>query len=354
MMVPVCQVYAAKSTGAGIRVVEREQLSSFGGYLPVGEKENTPHMVYAEAEYFAKLRPTEELAQSGYYGILDPKPRTEYNKYYYYNKALTTDDELRDHVGIALESCSKSIGFLFKGDFYKDWEDRFLEITFSSGAFGNHINWFNYHAEYNKYTDTSMLSFVPVYKESWKAVSYLRYNGYPVDDSVKELLSAAQKIVDDAVTYSSDLTVQILYINNRICDMARYDHAAFNRNVQLNEGCIYTVDRENKVVPAHDATGVLLNGKGVCESYAAAFELCMNILGVPNYMVTSLDNEHCWNRVKIDGQWLNIDVTWNDAESGLKNEYFILNDFDLLEKTKKNGGKLSNHLLLDKNIPNSL
>ncbi|MBR0085394.1 MAG: hypothetical protein IJL97_02475, partial [Lachnospiraceae bacterium] len=257
-MMPVRQVYAKICDEAGIRGAGHEQISVFGGYLPVVEKAGLPHMVYAETECFAKPRPTEELIKGGYYGVIDPKPRTEYNKYYYYNKALTTDDELREHIAIGLESCSKSIGFLFKGDFDKEWEERFEEITFSSGAFGNHINWYRYNVEYNKYTDTSMLSFFPVYKESWKAVSYLRYNGYPADESVKELLSAAQKIVDDAVTYNSDLVVQILYINNRICDMARYDHAAFNRMVELNEDCIYTVDRERKVVPSHDATGVLL------------------------------------------------------------------------------------------------
>ena len=134
--------------------------------------------------------------------------------------------------------------------------------------------------------------------------------------------------------------------------MAVYDHESMLKSAALNEDTVYTVDDEYKIVPAHDATGVLLEGKGVCDSYAAAFELCLNILGADNYIVISSGGGQCWNRVKIDGEWLNVDVTWNDGTYGrINNDYFLLNDADFIAKTKKKSARVISHTPYDDQIP---
>ncbi len=38
----------------------------------------------------------------------------------------------------------------------------------------------------------------------------------------------------------------------------------------------------------------------------------MNAKGIPSRYAISGDMNHMWNQVQIDGEWLNVDVTWND------------------------------------------
>ena len=60
----------------------------------------------------------------------------------------------------------------------------------------------------------------------------------------------------------------------------------------------------------YEADGVLLNGKGVCQSYALAYYLLLEEAGIESSY--SFGNGHMWNTVKIDGEWYHVDVTWDD------------------------------------------
>ena len=56
--------------------------------------------------------------------------------------------------------------------------------------------------------------------------------------------------------------------------------------------------------------GFLLEGIGVCQGYSLTFDCFMSILDIPCEVVTGCG--HAWNRVLINGQWLNVDVTYDD------------------------------------------
>ncbi|MGN0805791.1 MAG: transglutaminase domain-containing protein, partial [Candidatus Coproplasma sp.] len=65
---------------------------------------------------------------------------------------------------------------------------------------------------------------------------------------------------------------------------------------------------------AHGVSGVFAKGEAVCEGYAKAFSLLLNVSGVENVYVTgtSKGEGHAWNMVKIDGEWYWYDLTWDD------------------------------------------
>ncbi len=56
--------------------------------------------------------------------------------------------------------------------------------------------------------------------------------------------------------------------------------------------------------------GVLLDGAGVCQSYAEAYQLLLNKVGIPNTLEHGAN--HVWNMVYIDGGWTHVDCTWDD------------------------------------------
>lgn len=58
------------------------------------------------------------------------------------------------------------------------------------------------------------------------------------------------------------------------------------------------------------ADGVLMDGYGVCDSYSKAFDLLLSAAGIQSRRITS--STHSWNAVEIEGEWYNIDVTWDD------------------------------------------
>ena len=85
---------------------------------------------------------------------------------------------------------------------------------------------------------------------------------------------------------------------------------------------------------AHNILGIILNKKGVCESYAKLFELLLHDNDIECILVTgkgfsssSSEGEgHAWNYVRIDSEWYGFDVTWDDPIGGssiiISKEYF--------------------------------
>lgn len=70
----------------------------------------------------------------------------------------------------------------------------------------------------------------------------------------------------------------------------------------------------NGTVPSesYQCSGLLLNGKGVCEAYTRAYEYFMERAGVECFYTSSSAMNHAWNIVNIDGQYYHVDCTWDD------------------------------------------
>ena len=72
----------------------------------------------------------------------------------------------------------------------------------------------------------------------------------------------------------------------------------------------------------------LLWGCGVCTDYAMAYQLLMDMAGIPCGMVTNAS--HAWNVVQLDGEWYHVDTTWDDPtpnrEGYVRYDYFLKSD----------------------------
>lgn len=69
-----------------------------------------------------------------------------------------------------------------------------------------------------------------------------------------------------------------------------------------------TADNSN-----YNAYGPLAKGMGVCEGNSMAFKYIMEQLGIECYLVHSDQKEHMWNKVIIDGEAYNVDLTRDDG-----------------------------------------
>lgn len=126
-----------------------------------------------------------------------------------------------------------------------------------------------------------------------------------LDSAKKKFNSAINDALDGAPSGVSDYELE-LYANDYLVKNCSYDEEA----AKTSE----IISHEN------DAYGALVDKKAVCEGYSRAFQLLCNKLGVDCVSISGEGNNtpHQWNSVLLDGEWYEVDVTWNDFEKEIK------------------------------------
>lgn len=114
----------------------------------------------------------------------------------------------------------------------------------------------------------------------------------------------------------------------------RYVHDYIINNVEYDENSELN----------QSAYSALVNGKSVCAGYSRAFQYIMIEIGIPCYYSTGFANngDHAWNLVMLDGELVNVDVSWDDYEKAdaphdRRYKYFNLTDKEI-ESTHKRAG----------------
>ena len=93
----------------------------------------------------------------------------------------------------------------------------------------------------------------------------------------------------------------------------------------------------------YSAAGVLLHGTGVCQSYALAYQMLLNRVGIENALEYGKD--HVWNMVRLDGEWYHVDCTWDDpiGGGGENWDYFGVTNY-ALEGVRSHECELKEHI----------
>ena len=126
-------------------------------------------------------------------------------------------------------------------------------------------------------------------------------------------------------------------INERVSAVlaATQDLSEPQREIYVHDYIINTCDYEIDANHSGDAYGALVLGKAKCDGYAKAFSLLMMSMGAECYTVSGSTDEgpHAWNVVLVDGEYYNVDVTWDDEEAkGAMYAYFNISD-EIFDKT---------------------
>ncbi len=128
--------------------------------------------------------------------------------------------------------------------------------------------------------------------------------------------------------------------------MSEYETAkVLHDYIALN--CAYDMRYYSGGMPSasYTAYGVLMDNIGVCAGYARAYQKLLQYCGIECEYVTGYANggRHAWNIVKIDGEWYNVDVTWDDPTPDRKGyvryNYFLRSDAVMArDHNRKSGG----------------
>lgn len=118
------------------------------------------------------------------------------------------------------------------------------------------------------------------------------------------------------------------------------DAGTFDKLVYFHDRIVTGCEFTQTSVNCSSAYGVLVEGAGQCEGYAAAMAFLCSEAGIPNYMVTGFDAEgatHAWNKVVLDGEWYNVDCTWDDPILKQGHKDFVRHDYMLVTDAEIEG-----------------
>ena len=159
------------------------------------------------------------------------------------------------------------------------------------------------------------------YKDMIFRIEYA-YSQEEMEQMRQEIYDESEKILSETVTEGMSDEEKRMVIYKYLEENCEYDYAALEEAEKNNYK--KTADDEHEY--AFNTYGIIVEKKGVCQSYAYAYKLLCNMSGLEcNVMTGYLDGSlpHAWNVVKIDGEWYQTDSTNNEKVAGIP--YFLYN-----------------------------
>ncbi len=145
------------------------------------------------------------------------------------------------------------------------------------------------------------------------------YSKQVMEDMKQQAENKAEHIIAQIIKPGMyDYEIELL-IHDYIVNHTSYDYDNY-----LNG----TLDKEDYTV-----YGILINGSGVCEGYARTIKMLLDLKDIESFVVTGNGNGegHAWNIVKIQGDYYQLDATWDDpmprnGKNILSHDYFNITD----------------------------
>lgn len=123
---------------------------------------------------------------------------------------------------------------------------------------------------------------------------YLTYDNTLDNAAVERGVSEALATVDASM---SDLQKAIV-LHDYLTVNCEYDKERLDAGGVPNE--------------SHTIYGVFADRIAVCDGYALAYKYLLSQVGIDCYMVTSDEINHAWNMIVLNGEYYQVDVTWDD------------------------------------------
>lgn len=217
-----------------------------------------------------------------YYGLLSSLEKLIYKQFY--ANIVELEKNIVPRASLPIEDTTRVIESLYNDHPELYWLDTFF---------------------YYKYTDDNEV--VEIILEYNETIDNF-------EDTKKVFDEQTEKIVSAAKNYETD-----------------YAKEKFVHNVLIK-----SIDYELNSSLNQSAYSALVNNSSVCAGYARAFQHIMIKLGIPTYLVTGeAEGNHAWNIVKIEDEFYNVDLTWDDNESGDIYAFFNIKDEDIKDSHKR-------------------
>lgn len=177
----------------------------------------------------------------------------------------------------------------------------FRKILFAVEADFPELFWYTGNFSYTKNSEGYVKYVYPKIEKDYIQVSARKEAKESIDSGMVEYLEAIDKAKEEGI---ADMELELL-IHDMIVMAVDYAYVSGTKTPS-DEG------------HAHSIVGVFDKSGVVCEGYAKTFQLLCNYAELPSIYAVGYGNGggHAWNLVCLEGQWYNLDVTWNDIGTG--------------------------------------
>lgn len=228
-------------------------------------------------------------------------------------KAITSPEQWKNEISAATSVLTNSVTLNIK-DFDED--------EYSLSAISDYN--ISISAEGTVRRDISTITYNFTYSPNYRIMRAVEDSSLRAVLTSEELaaLMRAYAITDEIITPDMTDYEKELAIHDYIISNYQYDVAALK-------------NPQNNVLRTHSITGMLIDGKGVCEAYSNTFMLLCRISGLNCTLATgTLDGtKHQWNIIELNGEYYNVDLTSDDPvpdkQGRTRYGYFNLSDSEL-------------------------
>ena len=263
---------------------------------------------------------------------------------------LINIDSISNKIALFLEN-NKKVAISSPNDYYKNYDFKFVQesnqyVPYSYQGLLNIVfstlnnGWDNFTfycpdeytdclKDMNKISnDTTLLSNINNYVHPYNTYSKIGI----VSNITGEITIYITKLFSDSDIEKINKGVDDIITKYIKSDMSDDDKLLVIHDYIINN-TRYDINKSNDA--SYTALGPLFNGTAVCSGYADLMAIFISKFGLKNYKVAS--NTHVWNAVLVNGEWLNIDLTWDDPITKdsdvdtLQHDFFLVNTKKLLE-----------------------
>lgn len=133
---------------------------------------------------------------------------------------------------------------------------------------------------------------------------HLEYDGE--EKTMWETMMANAEEIAESAAAQADTYHKVLFVHDAIGEGNSYG----NTDVLLSHSPYSALVTDDETQP-------------VCDGYAKAVKIVLDLLEIPNCTASSAT--HMWNNVRMDdGEWYNMDLTWDDTADELSCDYFLV------------------------------
>ncbi len=126
---------------------------------------------------------------------------------------------------------------------------------------------------------------------------------------------------------------------DKILDLLTEDMSKYKKIRVIHDELIRIAEYDLESRSNDNIYGTLVKKKAKCDGYAKTFAYLCAKAGIRTVTVigevsdNNTDEMHMWNKVYFNGQWYNVDVTWDDPvgnmKDNLKHDYFMISDEEI-------------------------
>ncbi|MGN0968862.1 MAG: leucine-rich repeat protein [Oscillospiraceae bacterium] len=146
------------------------------------------------------------------------------------------------------------------------------------------------------------------YANGLEVIPYRQGVSAGLDGQSAQVLQKAEEILGGIITENMSEYEKVKAIHDYLVNHTRYQYS----------------------LAGISAAHAILNGTAICEGYSNAFLLLCELSDIDCLFVSgTAGGGHAWNKVRVDGVWYNVDVTWDDPTGGadtLRYDYFLISD----------------------------